>query len=75
MTAELQSASGSEVIYPPVHSNDRASAFGSYLAGIALRMHALAFAVWWWFMPHGFSFGHPKFWSNGVIPLVAVLSL
>lgn len=33
-----------------------------------------AFAGWWYLSPKGFSVGHPRFWSNSVIPIVVVLA-
>jgi hypothetical protein len=33
----------------------------------------IAAALWWWLKPGGFPWGHPRFWSNRVLPCLAVL--
>src|SRR3954453_19701541 len=35
--------------------------------------HLIAAALWWWLKPGGFPWGHPRFWSNRVLPCLAVL--
>ena len=35
--------------------------------------HLIAAALWWWLEPGGFPWGHPRFWSNRVLPCLAVL--
>jgi hypothetical protein len=32
--------------------------------------HAVGAIGWLWFMPHGFPVAHPRFWANGVVPIV-----
>jgi len=39
---------------------------------LVLSFHAVAAAGWWWLMPGGFPVSHPRFWSNGVAPLVVL---
>ena len=38
-----------------------------------LMGHLIAAALWWWLEPGGFPWGHPRFWSNRVLPSLAVL--
>jgi hypothetical protein len=34
--------------------------------------HAIAALLWWWLEPRGFPWNHPRFWSNQVLPLLAL---
>lgn len=50
--------------------------FSEYLINIVLRFmffgYAAAFAAWWYVSPKGFSMGHPRFWSNSIIPIIII---
>lgn len=39
---------------------------------LVLGFHAVAAVGWWWLMPGGFPGSHPRFWSNGVAPVVVL---
>ena len=39
---------------------------------LVLGLHAAAASAWWWLTPGGFPVAHPRFWSNGVAPLVVL---
>lgn len=38
--------------------------------GACFLLHSVAAAMWWLFLPGGFSAAHPRFWMNAVFPLV-----
>ena len=35
--------------------------------------HLIAGMLWWWLEPGGFPWGHPRFWSNRVLPIIVLL--
>ena len=35
-------------------------------------LHVVAAAIAWRMLPHGFSAGHPRFWTNQVLPVALV---
>jgi hypothetical protein len=37
-----------------------------------LLIHGLGAGLWWWVMPGGFPYYHPRFWANEVLPLVVI---
>ena len=40
---------------------------------IILVIHIVGAGAWWWLLPGGFPVGHPRFWSNQVLPLAMLL--
>jgi hypothetical protein len=42
---------------------------------VVLGFHAVAASAWWWLMPGGFPAWHPRFWTNGVAPLVVLAAV
>lgn len=42
---------------------------------VILIAHATGAAAWWWLMPGGFDFDHPRFWMNRVLPIVLLLGM
>ena len=42
---------------------------------LVLGVHAAAASAWWWLMPRGFPPSHPRFWSNGVAPIVTLAAV
>jgi len=49
-----------------------ARAFRLFWLAILLG-HAMLAVLWWWLQPGGFPLGHPRFWSNGVAPIGALV--
>jgi hypothetical protein len=39
---------------------------------VVLVAQTIAAALWWWLQPGGFSWSHPRFWLNRVLPLVVL---
>ena len=52
--------------------------FSEFLINTVLRFiflgYIVAFAGWWYVSPKGFTWEHPRFWSNNIIPIMIVLA-
>jgi hypothetical protein len=44
------------------------------ISNALLRLHAIAFATWWWIMPGGFPISHLKTWSNSILPALGLIA-
>jgi len=44
------------------------------LCDIALALHVVLAALWWWLMHGGFPVTNLRYWSNGVLPCLALVS-
>jgi hypothetical protein len=42
------------------------------IVDVALALHLVVAAAFWWVSPKGFPFEHGRFWTNSVIPIAAV---
>jgi hypothetical protein len=42
------------------------------IVGVALALHLLTAAVFWWISPKGFPYEHSRFWTNSVLPFAAM---
>jgi hypothetical protein len=63
-------------ISPPVHSVVRPRSISTVERLFWLSVlvgHLIAAALWWWLEPGGFPWGHPRFWSNRVLPGLALV--
>ncbi len=70
---EMRLASCSHSVASAVRPQGSISAAARLFWLTALVGHLIAAVLWWWLEPGGFPWGHPRFWSNRVLPGLALL--